>query len=280
MVNKYFKENKMKKVKLRLFPESFAIDSLLAKRQLATSGFHYSELESPILYRGDERGPDVIFKEGFFRKPYENNIPLPNITPEDESKTCIATTKDLVYAVGFADNPSTTLGFFNEPKKEFGWVYILYTDKGIDLTLNKNAFKLAHHVKEVVVTDVPPEHIIAAFQIKTTNNGIYPYIKWYAGRINAGLEHPVYNHNVSWQIQCTKFEKNPNFSKDIDLLPYQKNIDNFLQIAEKGYFRIPWSPYPEKVEATKKVTNFFNSFFKTNKQQLNQDQNITPKPKL
>lgn len=108
-----FKENKMKKVKLKLFPESSAIDSLLAKRQLAISGFQYSELESPILYRGDERGPDIIFKEGFFRKPEKNTIPLPNITSDGESKNCIAITKDLVHAVGFADNPSTTLGFFN-----------------------------------------------------------------------------------------------------------------------------------------------------------------------
>lgn len=265
----------MKKVKLKLFPQSFAIDGLLAKRVLAASGFKYANLESPILYRGDEREPETIFKEGFYRKPQENDIPLPNISSSDgDSANCIATTKDLVIAVGFADTPETIMAS-NKPKKTYSWVYMLYSDKGIDLTLNESFKGTQTDIKEVVLTEIPPEHIIAAFQIKTTNNEIYPYMKYSGEIISAGLADPIYN-NVSWEIICVKYEKNINFSKDIDLLPYQKNIDDFLQVAKKGYFRIPWSPNPEKIEVTKTVTNFF----KINKQQHNQDQNLAPKPKL
>lgn len=225
----------MKKVKTKLFPQSFSIDSLLVKRQLDSKGYSYSRLKDQILYRGDERGPDIIFKEGFSRKTKGEDI-LPASINRGISKACVATTKELVCAVGFADNPNTTQGYFAQPKKESGWVYMLYADKGIDLTCYQDAH-IAHLVKEVVLTDVPPEHIIAAFQIRTTKNNIDPYVlEWLCDA----------SPHSSWQILCTDFIKNTKISPEIDSTLYEEKLSEFLNIFTKQYFRIPWAPDEEE----------------------------------
>lgn len=239
------------RAKLKFFHQSYAIDTFLARKLLKESGYDYKDLDSPILYRGDTRSPDKIFLTGFHRKIEDNSFRHPYITARRESYECIATSKNLCYAVGFADCPSG--GY---PKPEYAWVYLIYSEKGIDIS-NGNLYggqgsDLAGIVNEVTLTGVAPEQILAALQIKTTKNNIKNYYTVY--------EKNMYiNTDPSWHLLITDFKINPKCDLQYtnpDL--YELTLNEFKLNYLKGYFYIPIAPIPEETDFpyTHDMSNF------------------------
>jgi len=237
------KTGKSIKVKLSFFPQQYKIDAILAQRsvQINTKEQYYTKLRHPILYRGDTRNPDEIFKKGFFRK-IEDTIPRQaEITMYGASINCIACSKALVHAVGFADNPLTTQAYLAPKKEEYGWVYMIHAEKGFDLTRNPYC-RTAQAVKEVALTSVGPEQIIAAFKIKTTQNGIISYCDARDTTTRARL-------TKSWQILILDLKINELcFLQYSHPKLYERALADFKEHFNKGYFRIPWAIEPEETD--------------------------------
>lgn len=227
------------RTKLKFFPQSHAIDTVLARRQLQEKGYGYVRLNKPFLYRGDTRTPEEdVFKCGFHRRIEGNIDRNPIITLNRESYDCIATTKDLVYAVGFADCPSR---IYNKP--EYSWVYLIYSKSGIDISdgslYDRKGSGNAGLVNEVTLTGIAPEQILAAFQIKTTRNSICHYYD----------PTRFYHIEPSWHILVTDFRINPNCTiKDTDPDLYTSALNEFVKTYQKGYFFIPKAPVPEETD--------------------------------
>lgn len=95
--------------KFCFFPQSSAIDKVLAQRILDQSGYRATKLNYPILYRGDTRSPYFVFSKGFTRKNIETTVTTPSIDNTRCSSNCVATSTELVHAIGFADNPDWTI---------------------------------------------------------------------------------------------------------------------------------------------------------------------------
>lgn len=231
----------------RFFSQYCSIDALLSKRILDASGYSALPLSNSILYRGDTRSPEGIngiFKTGFYRQIEDPKCENPKIKDDHTTVSCVSTSKDLVYAVGFADCPATTGGFFGKSKETYSWVYMLFSDKGIDLTIDRKLHtkivNYAKHVKEVALTGVPPENILAAFQIKTTKNTISAYL----GSMDSFIRT---NSPSQWQLLITDWKINNNcFLIDSDPDLFTKVISEFKVHHTKGYYRIPWSPNDEE----------------------------------
>lgn len=244
-------------VKLSVFPQSYVIDSALVRKLLEHQEFKHGKLKNSILYRGDSRSPQEIFEKGFYRKIEDNKVRLPKITENYESKECIACTKELVHAVGFAENPGTTQGFFPEkPKGEYAWVYMLYSPEGIDISESKQNYghtQMGELVKEVVLTHVPPKNIMAAFQIRTTVNTISDYHQFtrYAN-----------DYPRSGRIPIVSLEINPSFDpSQMDEKYYSERLADFKSHYQRGYFKNPWAKNDDVVEYKEKNNN--NNHFKS-----------------
>lgn len=235
------------KSKLTFFSQQIVLDTLFSRKILEENGNHFTRLSSPVLYRGDTRRPEVIFNEGFIRRIKEGKECLPSITANIESKNCIATSKDIISAVGFADCPVGThklCTYVVDKAVEYSWVYMIYSEHGLDLTLIEPAqgnYNKSLSVNEVALTNVLPEHVMAAFQIKTTKNSIASYL----GPYNKSL----HQHTSSWQILVTQlvFNENCTIRNEFPAI-YAEAILKFKAIYEKGYIRIPWSPFPDDPE--------------------------------
>lgn len=233
---------KSRRLKLSLFDQSSVIDAAISKKLLQEKGFKESKLETPVLYRGDSRSPDVIFKEGFIRKMAKPAA----ISLLNESQACIATTKQLTYAVGFAD----TTHYITNKIVDFGWVYVLYADKGFDLTTDENTHNkkipnFAKYVDEVVLLHIPKENVIAAFKIKVTHNKMSSYYQ-------KQLPEHERKEDIVWQIPVIDVRVNLACRLATENLGLFHSLTfHFKSIHQKGYYRIPWSPYPEETNTLK-----------------------------
>ncbi len=212
-------------------------DIIIAERLLAKKGFPTVPLENPILKRGDARGPDGpngIFKKGFERRSAWGE---PNIDDSGRSRNVVATTKDTEVAIGFANNPGDTQHFFSPRKEETGWVYLIYSKEGVDLVASGIKFKPSNNIdlpkvaREVDVLGVPPEHVIAALQIKTTPTEIVYYCM------------PFYKIPRFWYNIVLDFRINPNaeLPEDFDA---SAAVAEFAEIYLKSMYRISYAPPP------------------------------------
>jgi hypothetical protein len=229
------------KFRYRLFNQSSKVDEAIAQKNLDLKGFHRTSLQRPILFRGDMRSPGDIFSKGFKRKEVNQGFLIPDIDENRCSSACIATTTDLTYAVGFADNPMNTV-IFDSADSNDGWVYVFYAKEGIELYKDElfqdiTSRNVAKKINEVVLTSVPPEHVIAGFCINTTQNEISDY---YNQDIRSNSK------QVQWQIEIKQYCINKNCTiSDSHPELYQVVLLEFLEHCNRGYYRIPWAPCPE-----------------------------------
>ncbi len=218
-------------VKLRLFPQSYSVDAIYAGRLLSAAGFNKDKLAVPILFRGDTRAPDGddnVFSQGFYRQIGDNLYHEPEINVRRESFDCIATSKQVRYAIGFADIRAQMA------KQETSWVYMLHTPEGFDLTNeagHKPIFNAAKLVDEVVLTGVPSSHVLAAIQFKVTKNTFLSYMD------------PTYKHTPDAQIKLLDLKVNPHCAlAEQDPAVYASAIASFKQMYDKGVFDLQAQP--------------------------------------
>lgn len=218
-------------VKLHLFPQSYPLDALCAGRILSSAGFSTHKLATPILFRGDTRAPhgeDDLFTRGFYRQIDDNCYHAPEINARRESFDCIATSKQVRYAIGFADARARIA------KQDTSWVYMLYAPEGVDLTRDAGTSTFPNSAKlvdEVVLTGVPASHILAAIKFKVTNNDFMSYIN------------PQYAHMSTPQVTLLDIKVNPHCNlAELDPSTYVEALGDFQKLFDEGVFNLQASP--------------------------------------
>ncbi|PWC09424.1 RHS repeat-associated core domain-containing protein [Brenneria corticis] len=106
-----------------------------------------------ITYRGDRRGPDTIFNEGFRTKGNSNDLLAHAVDSNNPPSNFISTTPDKMVATDFA----TSFG------RNDGYVYYTRTNNGIDI--NKTLGSKSPYPNEVefaVQGGIKPENILGA----------------------------------------------------------------------------------------------------------------------
>jgi hypothetical protein len=99
-----------------------------------------------IVFRGDARSPDVIFRIGFTPHPDYIDAPRPYFQDDGEATShVVSTSRDITKVKG---------GY----QFRGGFIYALYCKDGFDLLRRSQGNRL----KEVAAMQIPPKHIIAA----------------------------------------------------------------------------------------------------------------------
>jgi|GEM_PF-5914819 hypothetical protein len=129
------------------------------KEKLTRDEIQFCKIDR-ICFRGDDRDPDTIFKEGF--KPYAKGNDVILSPFESESDNIIALSSRFTAATFFPLNPCKTRSFVYVAKVRYGFDvhqhgYKAFAEKGID---EKSANLL--FVDEIVTDEIPPEDILAA----------------------------------------------------------------------------------------------------------------------
>ncbi|WP_422133147.1 MULTISPECIES: hypothetical protein [unclassified Endozoicomonas] len=189
-----------------------------------------------VVYRGDSRPPETIFKTGFNRKsddsdsindndfleallstklsghklayqPIFSNYQLVN----DSANKIICTSRNIAVATWFPmflsqNQPDSPVLYIPEPGEEDStYVYQCYVNTGIDMCKTAADLKgpglrttSIKSAEEVITTRIPPEHVVSAWPVKRTVFNAGPY---YIFGLKTRIQEKIVNPDID---QCVK----------------------------------------------------------------------------
>lgn len=160
------------------------------------------KLDTPFVFRGDSRPPDLIYQYGF----QSRTVMPPEIGIDGTSRGLVTSTFDLLVAAGFATNPDFDL---DKAKEDFGWIYLVHADYGFDVRQMGRRPMLA---QEIGFMSVKPENVMAAIRVRSTVDTISAFVRF--------QDIPIYERRI--YVDGLTFNPRYKGSKDSHLLEEMK----------------------------------------------------------